>query len=157
MSVKVHALERSIQALTIDSIRALDKRRTMLGYDAMGEFEQQFQLEIDGSAGAIIAWHEIEITFSVDFYRAEDQRDSPYTVPHFTYGAVITGGTPALITACVRRWDIDDSDTVHGATVAVGVCNPGATAATPFVGYLHLTFQGYGAPVEGEADTDIGD
>lgn len=157
MSVKVHALNRSIQALTIDTIRALDKRREMLGFDAMGEFEQQFQLEIDGEAGAIIAWFDVDVRFDIDFYRAEDQRDSPYTVPHFWYGAVITTETPALISACVRAWDIDDSDTVHGARVAIGVCNPGATVATPFSGYVHLTFQGYGAPVEGEVDMDIGD
>lgn len=158
MTVKVHALNRSIRALTIDGIRALDKRREMLGFDAMGEIEQQFQLEIEGSAGAIIAWSEVNVAFHVDFYSAADLRDSPYTVPHFTFGAVLTGGAPALISACVREWDIDDTDTVHGAKVAVGVCNPGATQATRFDGYLHLTFQGYGAPVEGSLpDLDTGD
>jgi hypothetical protein len=147
MTVRTHALQRSIRALTIDGIRALDKRREMLGFDAMGEFEQQFQIEL-----------EVMVAFDVDFYNAVDQRDSPYTLPHFTYGAVITGGAPALITACVRQWDIDDTDTVHGATVAVGVCNPGTEVASRFIGQLHMTFQGYGAPVEGSPpDLDTGD
>ena len=157
MPVHVHAINRSVRALTVDTIRDLERRRHMLGFDALGELEQQFQLAIEGQAGEVIGWFEIPLTFNVEFYNAVDQRDSPYTIPHFTYGSVITSQTPALITACVRRWDIDEQDTVSGATVAVGVCNPGTDIATPFQGYIHLTFQGYGAPVENFADLDVGD
>lgn len=155
--MRAHAINRSIRALTIDTVRALDERRHMLGLDALGELEQQFQLPIEGSAGEVLAFFEVPVQFDVEFYNAPEQRMSPYTLPQFTYGTVITSEQPVLVTACVRRWDLDDAETVKGALVAVGVCSPGTTVEIPFVGYVHLTFQGYGAPVENFADLDTGE
>jgi hypothetical protein len=155
--MRVHAINRSIQALTIDTTRHLEARREMLGFDALGEIEQQFQLPMEGSAGEVIGWFEIKLKFDVEFYNAPNRRMSPYTLPHFTYGSVIESAEPVLVVACVREWDINDVDTVSGAKVAIGTCNPGTSQATPFEGYMHLTFQGYGAPGENNTDVDVGE
>jgi hypothetical protein len=163
--VKVHAINRSIRTRTIDTTRALEARRAMLGYDALGEIEQQFQLPMEGTAGDVMGWFEIRLKFDVEFYNAPDSRMSPYTLPHFTYGYVITTPTPVLVAACVREWTLDDIDTVSGAKVAIGTCNPGLSqtpdtapvVAVPFAGYMHLTFQGFGAPAENNSDVDIGE
>jgi hypothetical protein len=92
----------------------------MLGFDALGEIEQQFQLPIEGSAGEVIGWFEIKLS-STSSSTTPPTAHVPYTLPHFTYGSVIESAAPALITACVREWDIDDVDTVSGAKVAIGV------------------------------------
>lgn len=150
------ALDRSIRGMTIDTIRNLDQRREMLGYDEMGELEQQFQIDVQGTAGSIIGWVDFDLTFGVDFYNAPNRRNSPYTLPHFTYGYLLTTPDPVVLTACVRSYKLDDKDTVQGASISIGAYDPGSTKIKEFTGVVHLVFQGYGAPVENFADIDVG-
>lgn len=162
MTVRRHAMQRAQNDMRLSGPIALDKRRAMLGYDALQEIEQQFQLPISGTTSGVIAFSSIDLVFDVDFFDAPEQRDSSLAVPHFTYGAFIdptdqidnpTGAV--LITACVSSWVSDDRGAITGATVTVGSCMPGG-AAFDFTGYVHLTFQGYGALAENVATLDVG-
>ncbi len=162
MSIKRGALGRS-QRLQLAVPLDLEKRRALLGYDMLQEQEQQFQLPIAGTAAAAISFASVDLLFAVDFFDAPEQRDSPLSVPQFTFGAFIaptvqpdnpTGAV--LVTACVSEWTLDDRGAIVGATVTVGTCVPGAADEFPFEGYVHLTFQGYGAPSENEAVLDVG-
>jgi len=148
------ALSRAVRGLSVDPARALDRRRSMLGFDALQEIEQQFQLPIEGVATPVIVWDIRDIAFEVEFYNATEQRFSPYTVPVFTYGAVIETPTPVPVHANVMEWKKRDDDAVTGVRLAIGVHNPGHRSVA-FSGYLHLVFQGYGALAEGAADLDV--
>lgn len=147
------AVSRAVRGITVDAITSLDKKRQQLGFDSLGELEQQFQLAIEGTAAQTIAWEEREIKFNVEFYDATEQRDSSFTVPHVTYGAVITSDDPVMISVCVREWNERSDRAIVGATVAVGATNPGGSQVD-FEGYVHITFQGYGAPTEDAATMD---
>lgn len=134
---------------------ALDKRRAMLNYDALQEIEQQFHVVIAGTAGSAAGYGTIALDFEVDFFDAPEQRDSSLFVPHFTFGAFIEGAS-LMVSASVRSWDIDSRGAIVGAEVAVGVCNPGVGTPVAYSGYIHLTFQGYGALIENDAALDVG-
>ncbi len=155
------AINRAHRQAVISSPIALDKRRAALGYDALAESEQQFQLPISGTAQASLAWATAEVIFDVEFFDAPEQRDSVLAVPLFTFGAFIetTVGSSenptgaVMVTACVQEWNVDDRGAYIGATVAVGVM---ASVARAYSGYVHLAFQGYGAPTENVPQLDVG-
>ncbi len=163
MSVARHSLDRASRGIRISAPLALDKRRAMLGYDALAETEQQFQLPLAGTATANMSFGTADLEFSVDFFDAPEQRDSPLSEPQFTFGAFIdpteqtdnpTGAV--LVCACVSEWVRDTRGAITGAKVTIGTCVPGALGQFDFTGTVHLTFQGYGAPTENEAVLDVG-
>lgn len=141
-------LARLGRQIATGPVKALDKARAKYGIDTLGELEQQHQVAISGTAVAELAWADVDITFDIEFVNATSQRLSNLTLPHFTYGAVVDSATPVLVTAVVRSWDIDSRDVISGCTVSIGVMNPAGAQA--YSGYLHLSFQGYGAPPEGD-------
>lgn len=149
-----HGLQRAVTGMTIGHIRSLEKRRAMLGYDALGEIQNRFQVPISGAAGAEIGWDEVEVTFDVKFVYAPEQYDSPLTMPHFTYGPVLD--VAVAISAAVTDWTADTTGAITGATVKLGACQPGASGTTAFEGFVHLTFKGFGAPKEDSTDLDVG-
>lgn len=164
MTVRRTAMQRSQRQLRISAPVALDKRRAQLGYDALLESEQQFQLPISGVASTIGAWATIEVVFDLEFFDAPEQRNSSLAVPLFTYGAFIDPTTTGdalnptgavMVTACVQEWNIDTRGAYIGATIAVGTSAMGGADVT-FTGYLHLAFQGYGAPAENVEALDVG-
>lgn len=156
MSLSVHSVERAIKAGSLHNILDLDKRRAALGYDQMQEIEHQFQIAIEGTATTNLTWSTFDLPFDVEFYFAPQQRDSPLVVPHFTYGSAVTGTTTDVtnpdgligIMASIVGWAQDAREAIAGARVGVGVLCGGPTVDTTvdFDGYLHLTFQGFGAP-----------
>jgi hypothetical protein len=150
VSVGVGAVSRAVKSIHAEPVVALDKRREMLGYDQLTETEEQYQLPISGTASDVIAWTEREVSFGTAFIDASDMRDSNLVVPHFTFGVMLES-EPVAVTAVVREW-LEQNDTVVGARVSVGAYSPGSTV--DFRGYVHLTFQGFGAPVEEGADLD---
>lgn len=164
MSAHRQNLARTQREVRISAPIALDKRRTMLGYDALDETEQQFQLPIAGTVTTTMSFGVVNVTFSVDFFDAPEQRDSPLSVPQFTYGAFIdptnqglanpTGAV--LVCACVSSWVSDTRGAITGAQVTIGTCVPGLSGSFTFSGYVHLTFQGFGAPTENDAVLDVG-
>jgi hypothetical protein len=133
--MRVHAINRSIQALTIDTTRHLEARREMLGFDALGEIEQQFQLPMEGSAGEVIGWFEIKLKFDVDFYNAPTAACLPTRCRTSPTASVIESAAPVLIVACVRRvGHRRQVDTVQARRWRSASVTPERTVATPFDG-----------------------
>lgn len=120
--------------------RAREKRDDDM---ALKEVELQFQIRIlDGSiASAIIGWTAIQVNFPYELMYADGQRDSSLAFPHFTFGAHAT--PPQAVQAVVREWLRNEaSGAITGAIVAVGAIGEGS-----YTGWVHLTFQGYAAPL----------
>ncbi len=155
MSVARHSLERAGRGVRISAPLALDKRRAMLGYDQLQEIEHQFQIPISGMSGAVAGYATTTLTFDVDFFDAPEQRDSALAVPHFSFGAVIDGAN-IMVSACVKEWTTDERGAIIGAEVTIGVASPGTTTSAAYEGYVHLTFQGYGAVSENADVLDVG-
>lgn len=156
MSLSIHSIDRAITAGSVHNILNLDKMRAAVGYDQLQEIEHQFQIAIEGTATTNLTWEVFDLAFDVEFFFAPQQRDSPLTVPHFTYGASVTGETTDTanpngvvgVLASVIGWSQDDRTAITGSKLAVGVfCGgPSSDTTVDFDGYLHLTFQGFGAP-----------
>ena len=126
----------------------------MLGYDALQELEQQFQVPVAGAGASVAANATTTLVFDVEFFDAPEQRDSSLTVPHFTFGAYLEG--QVMISASVLVWTTDSRGAFIGAEVTIGVCAPGSAIEVPYSGYVHLTFQGYGAISENVDTLDVG-
>jgi hypothetical protein len=127
-----------------------DRRDREMG---LSELEQQYQVQISGTAGTRWASSTVEVSFECPFYYAPGQRDSDFDRPQFWFGAETT--VAVAITAVVIDWQLDDDNgAVTGATVAIGVL---AGGAVPFTGFAHLTFQGFSALAEDESgEIDVG-
>lgn len=159
--VSTFALERAVRE-QMSSARSLEQLRTAAGYDALQELTTQIQLPVWGIANSGAAWQTFPVGFDVQFLFAPEQRDSALSVPHFSYGAVV-GGDPypdpsvsdpnnpdslVAVSAIVTEWTSDRSiDAIVGAVIGVGVSTLGGKPVR-FDGYVHLTFQGFGAVAE---------
>lgn len=161
MSVSLHSLQRSLSQMTLGVVNDRQAKLDELAETRLTEGEQQFQIPISGLAKQGAVWVDVDLDFNFHFYNATGQRDSPYTKPQVSHSVVIDGqspddpsAAPVIVSVCVDwRPHVDDREVVTGAKVWVGVHSP-----TPdqrrFKGYLHITFQGYGARTEPE-DGDI--
>lgn len=149
-----HALGRAVRRLSVGGAVALERRRAMLDIDKLHEMELQFQIPLSGTVDEGVYWSEATLEFEYDFFSAPSQRDSPLTMPHFTYGAVVSGESVAesnpngvpYVTCAVVEYVTDAREAVTGARVAVGVSAP--DGETEYEGYVHLSFQGFGTPSE---------
>jgi hypothetical protein len=140
-------LHRAIADMTIGvvkSTRARDARDRDMG---LTEIMQQFQLEFSGVGGATWGFVTLPVVFDFPFYYAPGQRDPDFDRPHFWFGAEVS---PAVaVSATVSGWSKDpDNGAIVAATVSLGVAGP----AVAFKGVVHLTFQGFSALAEAEAD-----
>lgn len=144
-------LSRVMRGLTIGVVRetdARDKRAKALG---LNEIEEQFQIPVGGAAGTSVSMEAVELTFDYPFYFAPGMRDSDFDVPQMTYGAQLDGAV--IYSVAVLGWDRDVADeSVKGATVGISVCAPGTTEGVSFGGFVHVTFQGFGALLEDETE-----
>lgn len=165
--VSTHALERSIRELSTGGVLNLDARRAAAGYDQLQEIEAQIQIPIWGIAAAGAGWSKFEVAFDVQFMFAPEQRDSPLVTPHFSYGPVVSGVpypvelTPdpnnpdnlVAVTCQIVEWGVDLAvGAIVGAVVGIGTSTLSG-GSVKFNGYLHLTFQGYGSPLENTQST----
>lgn len=153
-------MARALRQESIGNVMDLDRRRAMLGYDSLQEIDHQFQVAIEGIATPNLTFMEFDLPFDVEFFFTPQQRDSPLVVPQFTFGAQVIGdATPADannpsgcvgVTACIVGWASDPTrNAITGARVAIGVwCGGpgGVSQQIDFNGFVHLTFQGFGAP-----------
>lgn len=142
--VQTGALARAVAGgLSVEQVRPRERVRAAL--EALDEIEQQVQLEVSGTVADSLVWSELEVIFDVEFLNATHQRYSNLVVPQFSFGVVLleSESDPALLTAVVRGWLVDDREIISGANIAIGAVAPGSTAT--FFGHVHLTFQGYGA------------
>lgn len=166
MPVRHGALGRAVVGVTLDQDRAKERRAGNVRADAAGELIYEHHVTFSGKATRSIVWDTLHLDFSVSFYPAQYQRDPPFELPTFWCGIDLSNSpTLVLITAVVRGWDMDEAGAITGATVAVGACVPGADGdpagglppqVVDYAGTLHLHFQGYGAPVEDDSNTDVG-
>lgn len=155
---EIHRITRSLQKLHHGDAVAMERRRAELGWDELQEIEQQFQIPIEGSVGSGSPINLLTgFGFDVEFFDATEQRDSPFTVPHFTYGVVLdaeAADAMVCVHACVSGWDIDESrNAVVGANVNITIFTVGFGGA--FEGYVHAVFQGFGARIESDEAMNI--
>lgn len=150
MSLGQNAIHRSIGSLAISINRAVERKRAELIAERLAEVDQQFQIDIAGTAGGLV-WKRVNVDFDEVFYDAPSQRDSDHDEPHFTYGATIDGGQPVMISAHVSDWEIDEQGHYTGATIRIGCFDP-TNSGKKFTGRLHANFQGLAAPNDTEED-----
>lgn len=153
MSVSHHSLQRSLQRLSLGTIRDLQKKQAQRDAVGMQEAHLQFQIPLLGTAVQGIAWKSKAIAFDFVFWPAVGQReDADFSRPQFSSGVVmesvdkLAAPSPVIITPVIE-WTVGKAGQTVGCVVHIGIHSPTADALK-FSGYLHLTFQGYGAPLD---------
>lgn len=151
-------VERAVADLSVKAVVDLEKRRAAVGLDALSEVDNQFQVEVVGTAVPTWGFIDLAVPFDVGFVMAREQRDSALTMPQFSYGAVLTLDPPedgVAVSVVVIGWDIDpDIRSYIGATVRLGFVSI-QDGGVSFSGHIHLTFQGFGAALEDNYASDI--
>jgi hypothetical protein len=154
--------QRTLADLTIGNIKSMQQHAERTAELSLQETTQQYQFEISGTASTGLAWATMTVTFDYEVYYAPGQRDSDLDRPHFYFGAEIAPPiadppedhpepVPVAVLATVTRWLInDDNGAIIGAHVAVGCFTD--HDGVPFTGLVHLSFQGFSALVDVEAD-----
>lgn len=158
MPATSHALQRSLKALTFGVQQKVEAKREQGAYDRLQEREAFYQLPISGTATADpqkAIWSENTVQFETTFPGdPSGERDADFSTPTVRFGSSITSGQPVAITATVRTWVRNEQDDVIGATIAATALALGATSDVDFRGYLHVGFQGWGAPEDSFDDTE---
>jgi hypothetical protein len=149
----LQALERSFKGLRIGATLDMQKLKDRAEKDGLIERDEQFHLAVAGLAEEFFLWTSTKIKFATAFVDATGQRDSPFDRPHISVGCEIYTPVPVAINAVVMEWDVTDRNETVGATVALGVASSDQT--TKFKGAVHLTFQGYGAPLNTFDDAEL--
>lgn len=147
--IALHSLQRSLTALTIGAVREDKAREDQRASVAMAETEEQFQIDVSGTAGPQMQWQEAALDFTQSFYALEGERDNPAREPQVWFGAVLDSVTPVIFSVCVMQWNQSDDDSFIGARVVVGAYAPDDDV--DFRGRVHVTFQGYGTPQDNGA------
>jgi hypothetical protein len=137
-----HNLAASVRRLAIDIAAARERKTRTLADELLGEREEQFQVEITGTAGAL-AWSTIELGFEHVYSEAIARRTSQLKVPQFHAGFELRQPRDrgVVLHAQVARW-LYDGPHVGGVLVRLGAEDP--YGPTPYRAVAHLTFQGYG-------------
>lgn len=159
MTIAAVHLQRSIAAMTIALHKAVEQKDARTSPYRMTEREVQYQIKLAGSAAAQPAETSVPVTFDVTFLADTGaQRDSSLNVPQIRVGWEFRTAPPGLIAyAHATDWDYDDLGAVQGVTMTLGVYAPlQATDSAPFDGVCHLSFQGYGAPIDNDTDDSPG-
>lgn len=153
------ALGRSLRALTLGTLQAYSARQADYDANGLGEVDQQFQIDVSGTATTESKWQELDVIFDSPFVQSpyEDRQEAlPFEMPLFTYGVVVTKGSRLVVICNVIQWHAD-GDYVGGAKLEVGVFRPaGGGGVGEFKAQLHLNFEGWGGtnPPEPDADSD---
>jgi hypothetical protein len=148
-------LDRALQALTLDIHADSARRRHMLSDGYSGEFEQQFQVNISGTAGNVWGFVDQAFSFEFPFLWAPLQRRSDFKTPHFRCGIELTNPTPTLVLlhAHVIGWTQSPETWIIGANVRFAVCAPSVTTtAVAYNAIAHLAFEGYASLPQGVSD-----
>jgi hypothetical protein len=147
-------LERALASLTVGVAQGEQERRRALYDTATGEYEQQVQVPLSGTAAAAWAYTDQPVNWEMPFLYAPLQRRVPFQTPHFTYGIEHTVGTNELVVihAMVTVWTISPQGWCVGATIRFAVAAPALdpTLTTPYAAVAHLRFQGYATMAEGD-------
>ena len=157
------ALARSIRQLTIGVVRDVDRRRSGREANALAEREEQFQIAVSGTATDYPLWVTAELSLATAFSIATGARDSTLQRPQVAVGFELTSvmrenddrewepvTAGVLVSAVVRDYHFDAAHALDRAVVLIGATAPGDELR--FTGFVHITFQGYGAPREMQPD-----
>lgn len=145
-----HHLSSLLDEMTLGAQKETMRRREMLTYDALSEYDQQVQVLIAGTAGPVVSWVSILVAFDVFFIGGTQERANNLLFPHFTYGYTIATLNPIVVSAHVASWVQDPrTNAFVGANINWGSSAPdlpldGSTYV--FSGVLHLNFQGLASP-----------
>lgn len=149
MSLQTHDLHRSIAAMGFGLQNEIAAKARETERSKLAESVQQFQIEVAGEAGGLVAWSDAEIRFAEILHYAPFQRDSNrLTEPHVYFGSVLESGPPVVISAVVTEWVQNTARNFTGAKLKVGVHIPGGTTTVAFAAVLHVTVQGFGEPLD---------
>jgi hypothetical protein len=146
-------LERSFKALRIGSVRDMQRYQWRAEEDGLIERDEQVRIAVAGVAEEFFKWTEVALKFTTVFVDATGQRDSPHIRPHLSVGAEVYTPTPVALTATVMDWRTNDRNETVGARIAIGVSS--TDLPTKFKGAVHLTFQGFGQPLNTFNDEDL--
>lgn len=148
----MHALNRAMADITlgvVKSTRARDARDAEMG---LTEIMQQFKINFSGIANTGWGFVSLNVGFDFPFYSAPAQRDPQFDEPQFWFGAKVF--PVVAVSASVNSYMIDpDNGAIRGAVVAIGVC--GAAQQIAYKGTVDLTWQGFSALAEDEADINV--
>lgn len=150
---QIQALEKSFKQIRIGAVRDVERIRDRAESDGLIERDEQFHLVISGVAEEFYDWQYVDINFATVFVDATGQRDSPFDRPHVSVGSELYTSTPVAITATVMSWRTNERNETLGAKVAVGAAS--TDRATKFKGAVHLTFQGFGQPLNTFDDAEL--
>lgn len=150
-SVGTHAMVRGLTKLTLGMVKDIDDAAKRRAPHMGQEGEQQFQIPMSGTARFTPEYVRAAVPFAWSFYNATGQRDSDLVVPQMSWGLELQSNDPIFATVCVMEWDKKGADQVEGAVLAIGCYEPSGLDVR-FKGSMHVTFQGYGAPVEYDED-----
>ena len=148
----INALERSLKALTIGVQQSAQRRASGSQSEQAGEYQQQVQIPLSGSAALKPMFADVSVTWRMPFLWAPQQRLVPFSVPHFTYGVEFTDVPNGLVVIhpSVVGWTKDVRNWFTGALIRATVWAPGLDEqkTVDFSAALHLVFQGYAAQPE---------
>ena len=142
-----------MKSLRIGAVRDMQAIQKKAIEDGLIERVEQFQIAVAGVAQEFFAWKEVDITFSTIFVDATGQRDSPFDRPHISVGAELYTPVPVNVTGVVMSWRTNDRNETLGCKVAIGVSS--TDNATKFKGSVHLSFQGFGQPMNSFTDEEL--
>lgn len=162
MAASKHALQRSIAKLAIGVAVDVAKRQELAAPQQVAERAEEFQIKVSGVAADLPAWTVSQIAFDNIYTQATGRRTSDLTRPQVSVGFEQTVGVsnapgsarlvPVFASLVVTDWSLTEDDAIDGCTFACAAIAPGDQVR--FQGFMHLTIQGFGAPLE---DRDSGD
>lgn len=138
-------LEKSFKQIRIGAVRDVQRIQKKAEADGLIERVEQFEVGVSGVAQEFFSWQTFDLTFTTVFVDATGERDSPLTRPHISVGSEVYTPTPVALEAVVMEWKTNERNETLGAKVAIGVAS--TDQATKFRGAVHLTFQGFGQPL----------
>jgi hypothetical protein len=162
-SADQHRLARSIRRLAIGVVRDVETRRGGRAANTVDEREEQFQIALAGTATDYPLWQAVELPLNTAFSIATGNRDSTLQRPQVSFGYELTlvqrqndvlvwepVSDGVILSAAVRDYHFDAAQTIDRATILLCAIAPGDELQ--FSGFVHATFQGFGAPRDSQPD-----
>lgn len=170
MAIGTSAVQRAVAGITLGTVSAYDTKKIEDWKGGLDEYDQQYRVNFKAVVDYQVRWVAASVGFDVAFVN-EPSRDSPYAAsPTFTYGWEFSAtrdnnagpsgmeSTPVMVTICLTGYrSNEDGTALIGASVLIGMCNPGVRKKVLAAGVAHLNFQGYGAPLTDDLLRDTGE
>lgn len=170
MAIGTSAVQRAVAGITLGTVSAYDTKKVEDWKGGLDEYDQQYRVNFKAIVDYQTRWVTASVGFNVAFV-AEPARESPYfATPTFTSGWEFSAtrdnnagpsgleSRPVLVTICLVGYRSNDDNTaLIGASVMIGMCNPGVRKKVLAAGVAHLNFQGYGAPMTDDLLSEDGE